>query len=94
MQGHAAANIMPLVASNRIGTEKGQQWSTTFYGSSFIADHTGAKIKEADRSGESVLTATFDLDAIREYRRAWGVYRDRRPELYGVMGTLDGVRKT
>jgi N-carbamoylputrescine amidase len=93
MQGHAAANVMPLVASNRIGIEKGQQWSTTFYGSSFIADHTGAKIKEADRSSETVLTATFDLEAIREYRRAWGVYRDRRPDLYGAMGTLDGVSK-
>lgn len=90
MQGHAAANIVPLIASNRIGREQGQQWATTFYGSSFVADHTGAIIKQADRVTESVLTASFDLDAIREYRRAWGVFRDRRPELYGVMGTLDG----
>jgi N-carbamoylputrescine amidase len=92
MQGHAAANIMPLIASNRIGTEKGQQWSTTFYGSSFIADHTGAIVKQADRSTETVLTATFDLAAIREYRRAWGVFRDRRPELYKPVTTLDGQR--
>jgi len=91
MQGHAAANVMPLVASNRIGTEKGQQWSTTFYGSSFIADHTGAIVKQADRSTESVLTASFDLDAIRDYRRAWGVFRDRRPELYKSITTLDGT---
>jgi len=90
MQGHAAANVMPLVASNRIGKEVGRQWSTTFYGSSFIADHTGAIVKEADRTSESVITATFDLGAIREYRRAWGLFRDRRPELYGAIGTLDG----
>jgi N-carbamoylputrescine amidase len=92
MQGHAAANIMPLIASNRIGTEKGQNWTTTFYGSSFIADHTGAIVKQADRSTESILTATFDLNAIREYRRAWGVFRDRRPELYKPVTTLDGQR--
>lgn len=91
MQGHAAANVMPLVASNRIGTERGQQWATTFYGSSFIADHTGALVKQADRSTESALTASFDLDAIREYRRAWGVFRDRRPELYKSITTLDGT---
>jgi N-carbamoylputrescine amidase len=90
MQGHAAANILPVIASNRIGTEKGQQWSTTFYGSSFIADHTGALLKEADRKTESILTASFDFDANREYRRAWGVYRDRRPDLYRAMNTLDG----
>jgi N-carbamoylputrescine amidase len=90
MQGHAAANVMPLVASNRIGTEKGQQWTATYYGSSFIADHTGAILKCADRTSESILTASFDLDAIREYRRAWGVFRDRRPEMYGAIGTLDG----
>jgi N-carbamoylputrescine amidase len=90
MQGHAAANIMPLVASNRIGKEQGQQWATTFYGSSFVADHTGGIVKQADRTSESILTATFDLNAIREYRRAWGVYRDRRPELYKSMTTLDG----
>jgi N-carbamoylputrescine amidase len=92
MQGHAAANIMPLIASNRIGTEKGQQWTTTFYGSSFIADQTGAIVKQADRSTESILMAAFDLNAIREYRRAWGVFRDRRPELYKPVTTLDGQR--
>lgn len=90
MQGHAAANIMPLIASNRIGTESGGKWSVTYYGSSFIADHTGAMVKTADRSTESILTATFDLVAINEYRRAWGVFRDRRPELYGPLLTLDG----
>lgn len=90
MQGHAAANVMPLVASNRIGTEQGERWTVTYYGSSFIADHTGALVEQADRTSESILTASFDLDAIREYRRAWGVFRDRRPELYGPLLTLDG----
>jgi N-carbamoylputrescine amidase len=92
MQGHAAANVMPLVAANRIGTESGRRGtSMTFYGSSFIADHTGAKVAEASRSEETVLTATFDLDAIAAYRRAWGVFRDRRPELYEPLLTLDGT---
>lgn len=90
MQGHAASNIMPLVASNRVGTEQGEHWKVTYYGSSFIADHTGAIVKQAPREGEAVLTATFDLDAIRAYRNAWGVFRDRRPELYGPIMTLDG----
>ncbi|MEY4956125.1 MAG: hypothetical protein RL409_382 [Gemmatimonadota bacterium] len=94
MQGHAAANIMPLVASNRIGTERGGPWSVTYYGSSFIADHTGALVAEADRRTETVLTATFDLEAINEYRRAWGVFRDRRPDLYGPLLTLDGVTRS
>lgn len=90
MQGHAAANVMPLVASNRIGVERGEKYEMTFYGSSFIAGPTGEKVVEADRSGEAVLTATFDLDAIRAQRHAWGVFRDRRPDLYGPLMTLDG----
>ncbi len=94
MQGHAAANIMPLIASNRIGTERGGPWSVTYYGSSFIVDHTGALLAEADRSTEAVLTATFDLTALGEYRRAWGVFRDRRPDLYGPLLTLDGVTRS
>ena len=93
MQGHAASNIMPLVASNRIGTEKGERWTVNYYGSSFITDQTGGILKQADRSSEAVLTASFDLDAIREYRQAWGVFRDRRPELYGPIMTLDGHTK-
>ncbi|MFO7305485.1 MAG: N-carbamoylputrescine amidase [Gammaproteobacteria bacterium] len=91
MQGHAAANLMPVVASNRIGTERGAQWSVTYYGSSFIADHTGAIVAQADRTSEVVITATFDLDQIRAYREAWGVFRDRRPELYAPLLTLDGM---
>lgn len=90
MQGHAAANVVPLVASNRIGTEQGERYTMTFYGSSFIASHTGEKVAEADRESEGVLLATFDLDAVMRYRRAWGLFRDRRPELYHPLLTLDG----
>ena len=90
MQGHAAANIMPVVASNRIGLEKGDQCSMTFYGSSFIASHTGEKIAEADRVSETVLTGSFDLDEIASYRQSWGVFRDRRPDLYYPVLSPDG----
>ncbi len=90
MQGHAAANVMPLVASNRIGMEAGEKYSMTFYGCSFIASHTGEKLAEADRSSESVLTASFDLDEVRRYREAWGLFRDRRPDLYYPILSLDG----
>ena len=90
MQGHAAANVMPLIASNRIGTERGEKYTMTFYGSSFIASHTGEKVAEADRSSETVLTAEFDLDEIRRYRQSWGVFRDRRPDLYYPLLSLDG----
>ncbi|HQT64906.1 MAG: N-carbamoylputrescine amidase [Acidocella sp. 20-57-95] len=94
MQGHAAANLTPLVASNRIGTEPGMRnTAITFYGSSFIADQTGNKVAEAGRDEETVLTATFDLDAIAHMRASWGVFRDRRPELYGPLMTLDGQHK-
>lgn len=85
MQGHAAANIMPVIASNRIGTETEGDSFMTFYGSSFITDETGALAAEADRESEAVLTATFDLDAIARKRREWGVFRDRRPEMYETL---------
>lgn len=90
MQGHAAANVMPLAAANRVGKETGEHWQVRYYGSSFIADHTGALLQQADRASETVLTASFDLEAIRRYRQAWGVFRDRRPDLYGPLLTLDG----
>jgi N-carbamoylputrescine amidase len=70
--------------------EPGKTYSMTFYGSSFIADHTGAKLAEADRTTEGVITADLDLDRSREYRHWWGLFRDRRPDLYGVLGSLDG----
>ena len=87
MQGHAAANIMPVVASNRIGHEVQKNSEMTFYGSSFIADETGGLVAEADRDTEGVITAEFDLDAIAQKRREWGVFRDRRPEMYGTLLT-------
>jgi N-carbamoylputrescine amidase len=92
MQGHAAANIMPLVASNRIGTEQGEKLAITFYGHSFIADHTGEVVAQADDRSAGVITASFDLEEIRKYRHSWGVFRDRRPDLYGPLLKLDGGR--
>jgi N-carbamoylputrescine amidase len=91
MQGHAGANLTPLVASNRVGHEIGKTTEITFYGSSFIADNTGQKVAEAGRDGEAVLTATFDLGELRRLRSSWGLFRDRRPDLYGPLLTLDGV---
>lgn len=82
MQGHAGANITPLIAANRVGIERGASGSMVFYGSSFIADHTGAKLAEADRVSEGVITASLDMETIAKHRRAWGVFRDRRHDLY------------
>ena len=82
MQGHAGANLIPVVAANRVGVEVGSRFTLEFYGSSFIAGPTGDKITEADRTSETVLTATFDLDEVASLRRSWGVFRDRRTDLY------------
>ena len=90
MQGHAGANMMPVVASNRIGREQGESCAITFYGSSFIAGPRGEKLAAAGEAGETVLTASFDLDRLRLERAAWGFFRDRRPELYTDLLTLDG----
>ena len=90
MQGHAAANCMPLVASNRIGREEGAASEITFYGSSFIAGPAGEIVAELPQDAEGIITATFDLTAIAKSRKAWGLFRDRRPELYGALLTLDG----
>ena len=91
-QGHAGANLMPVVTSNRVGTEPGRNGTEmAFYGSSFIADFTGEKVAEANRTEETVLTHTFDLDDLKEKRSYWGIFRDRRPELYGNVATLDGA---
>ena len=81
MQGHSAANLIPVVASNRIGREEGESCAITFYGSSFITDATGAKVAEASEHEEEILTATFDIERNRRQRVNWGVFRDRRPEL-------------
>jgi N-carbamoylputrescine amidase len=94
MRGHAAANIMPLVASNRVGKETAPdgRWNL-FYGRSFISDWQGEKIEEMNREEEGVRVAAFDLDAIGELRRSWGVFRDRRPEMYGALMTRDGFTR-
>jgi N-carbamoylputrescine amidase len=91
-RGHAIANAGPLVASNRVGVEAAPDGepSIRFYGSSFIAAETGALLTEASRDREEVVTATVDLDAARYQREDWSFFRDRRPELYGPLLTLDG----
>lgn len=93
MQGHAAANVVPVIAANRIGKEtveptkeNNQQSSAlTFYGSSFITDETGEVLEDAGRTEEKVILHTFDLDAVEEMRFSWGLFRDRRPEMYGAI---------
>ncbi|HEX6102461.1 MAG TPA: N-carbamoylputrescine amidase [Alphaproteobacteria bacterium] len=90
MRGHAGANLTPLVASNRIGLEKMNSSEITFYGSSFIAGPQGQMLVEAPREKEAVITASLDLDAIRAQRSSWGLFRDRRPDLYGPLLTQDG----
>ena len=91
MQGHAAANLMPVIAANRIGTEtisqNGNDNTLEFYGSSFITDGRGEIIQEASKDKKEVLTATFDLDELAIARRQWGVFRDRRPSMYGTLLT-------
>lgn len=91
MQGHAGANLLPVVAANRFGHEKGEQTEITFYGSSFIADNTGAKVAEAGRDSEAVLVASFDRAELERLRLSWGLFRDRRPDLYGAVTSLDGT---
>ena len=90
MQGHAAANMIPLMASNRVGHEVGEPVETTFYGTSFIADETGHVVADLDRESSGVITATFDLGAVQQARESFGLFRDRRPELYGALSTYDG----
>ncbi|MGH6872434.1 MAG: N-carbamoylputrescine amidase [Rhizomicrobium sp.] len=95
MQGHAGANYVPLVAGNRIGTEKScapgnAGGEMTFYGSSFIAGPTGEIVAELGRAEEGIATASFDLDEIAKMRASWGLFRDRRPELYGAIARHHG----
>ncbi len=94
MQGHAAANVVPVIAANRIGEEKvtptsdnnRQESSLVFYGSSFITDETGEVKEDAGRAEEGVICHGFDLDAVEKLRFSWGLFRDRRPEMYGEIG--------
>lgn len=93
MQGHAGANLVPIIAANRIGREEvkaskengGQISELHFYGSSFISDETGGIVAEAGRDSEEIVLFSFDLDAILENRLSWGIFRDRRPECYTTM---------
>ena len=93
MQGHAAANLMPVIAANRIGKEEvepdtengGQKSALTFYGSSFLTDETGELKKTASRDQEEILIGEYDLDELAAKRREWGLFRDRRPEMYGII---------
>ena len=90
-QGHAGANMMPVVASNRIGREEQDGYEITFYGSSFIANQFGEKVAELNQTDEGTLVYSFDLDELERLRTAWGVFRDRRPGLYWPIATLDGA---
>lgn len=90
MQGHAAANMVPVVASNRIGTEEGKSCVVTFYGHSFVTDGRGEVLVQGRPDEEGVFTATLDLDEIARARVGWGLFRDRRPELYLPLLSLDG----
>ena len=91
MQGHSAANLVPVAAANRVGMERvepckengGQKSSLLFYGSSFITDNCGAMQASMGREEEGFITAAFDLDQLMEDRLSWGLFRDRRPEMYG-----------
>lgn len=93
MQGHSAANLMPVIAANRIGLETvepseengGQTSSLTFYGSSFLTDETGELLKSASRDKEEILEKEYDLDELSAKRLEWGLFRDRRPEYYSII---------
>ena len=93
MQGHAAANVMPVVASNRIGIESVKGQTNGFYGRSFICDRTGKILSEASRDKEEIITAEIDTEEDHLFRRNWGLFRDRRVDLYKELLTLDGEIK-
>jgi N-carbamoylputrescine amidase len=90
MQGHAGANMVPVIAANRVGHENGESCAIDFYGSSFITDGRGEIVEQAPRGGAAVVTASFDLDALAAARAGWGLFRDRRPDLYVPILSLDG----
>ncbi|MFN3211019.1 MAG: carbon-nitrogen hydrolase [Roseovarius sp.] len=92
MRGHAGANLTPLVAANRVGRESGDLGETEFWGRSFIAGPKGEVRKKADDRSEMVIVESFDLEEIAEMRAGWGVFRDRRPDAYGPLLTMDGAR--
>ena len=90
MIGHSASNQIPVIASNRIGTEKGIDIENYFYGRSFVTNHIGDKIAEGSRDKEEVLIGKINLSEAETLRNVWGVFRDRRPELYKGLLNLDG----
>ena len=90
MQGHSAANVIPVCASNRIGTEKDQDIEMTFYGTSFITGNTGEILAQCDRKTEDLRIISFNFKEIETMRAGWGLFRDRRPSMYGTLGCLDG----
>ena len=90
MQGHAGANMVPVVAANRVGAEEGESCVVNFYGSSSITDGQGEIVEQAPRGGAAVVTASFDLDELASARAAWGLFRDRRPDLYVPILSVDG----
>ena len=87
MQGHAAANILPVVVSNRIGLERLGESQIEFYGSSFITNYKGEIVKQADRVSETILLAEFDIEKVNAYREYWGVFNDRKPHAYGMISS-------
>eukprot|EP01084_Bolivina_argentea_P281991 482599_1 len=95
MQGHAAANLVPILASNRVGkeviTEAPLGQDVTFYGGSFITDETGKIVCQADLFKGGVWVHEFNLVAIQTRRAAWGLFRDRRPDLYASLLSHDGI---
>ena len=93
MQGHAVANIVPVVASNRIGSETVKDQTNGFYGKSFICDRTGNIISEASKDKEDIIIAEIDIEENHLFRRNWGLFRDRRVDLYKELLTLDGEIK-
>ena len=90
MQGHSASNMIPVVVSNRIGTESCDRSSITFYGSSFITDNKGGILTHANRVDESVILSTLDLEQFQVQRASWGLFRDRRPSQYKTLLTSSG----
>ena len=93
MQGHAAANIIPVVASNRIGSESVKGQTNGFYGRSFICDRSGKILEEASKDKEEIIVAEINTEEDHLFRRNWGLFRDRRTDLYGEILTLDGKIK-
>ena len=93
MQGHAACNITPVIAANRIGLETvspceangGQSSALKFYGSSFLTTETGQIAAQAGRDEEAIVIHSYDLDAIAQEKLDWGLFRDRRPHCYGAI---------